>query len=141
MKYTLQIQEIREKNKKSIVAFMQANGIEKAVLEFDGSGDSGQIDSVVLFPNSKKELAFEQIPFITFTQRFSGGEWNVEATEKQASVDEALEDLAYCALENNHGGWEINDGAYGEIIIEADGSGRIEYNQRIETVEYEETSF
>jgi len=52
-----------------------------------------------------------------------------------------LEDLAYCALENNHGGWEINDGAYGEIIIEADGSGRIEYNQRIETVEYEETSF
>ena len=120
---------------------MQANGIERAVIEFDGSGDSGQTEPAILIPNSKQELVYEEITFITFSQRFSGGEWNVEATEKQASVEEALEDLAYCALENNHGGWEINEGAYGEITIEADGSGRIEYNQRIETIECEETSF
>jgi hypothetical protein len=141
MRNLLQIQEIREKNKKSVVAFMQANGIERAVIEFDGSGDSGQTEPAVIIPNSKQELVYEEITFITFSQRFSGGEWNVEATEKQASVEEALEDLAYCALENNHGGWEINEGAYGEITIEADGSGRIEYNQRIETIECEETSF
>lgn len=141
MNNLLQIKEIREKNKKSIVAFMQANGIERAVIEFDGSGDSGQIESVVISPSSKQELAHEEITFITFSQRFAGGEWNVDAREAQASVEDALEDLAYCALENNYGGWEINAGAYGEITIEADGSGRIEYNQRVEDVEYEETSF
>jgi hypothetical protein len=141
MRHLLQIQEIREKNKKSIVAFMQANGIERAVIEFDGSGDSGQTEPAVIFPQSKQELVYEEITFITFSQRFSGGEWNVEATEKQASVEEALEDLAYCALENNHGGWEINEGAYGEITIEADGSGKIEYNQRVMETEFDETSF
>lgn len=141
MKHLLQIQEIRNKNKKSVVAFMQANGIEKVIVEFDGSGDSGQTETPVIFPDSKQDLINQQIPFITFSQRFSGGEWSVDATEKQASVEEALEDLAYCALENNHGGWEINEGAFGEIIIEADGSGRIEYNQRVESTEYEETSF
>ena len=141
MRNLLQIQEIREKNKKSVVAFMQANGIERAVIEFDGSGDSGQTEPAVIIPNSKQELVYEEITFITFSQCFSGGKWNVKATEKQASVEEALEDLAYCALEKNHGGWEINEGAYGEITIEADGSARIEYNQRIETIECEETSF
>jgi len=141
MKHILQIQEIKEKNKKSIVAFMQENGIEKVVVEFDGSGDSGQMERSIIYPSSKEDLSDKKIPFISFFQRYSVGEWTVESNEVERSFDEAIEDFSYSILEDNHGGWEINDGSYGEIIINANGSGRIEFNQRVMETEFDETEF
>jgi hypothetical protein len=34
------------------------------------------------------------------------------------SLGQALEQLTYLALERHHPGWEINDGACGELVID-----------------------
>jgi hypothetical protein len=120
---------------------MQKNGIEFVSIEFDGSGDSGQIESVQIHPSDKDHVVDQYIPFIRFYQRYDGGQWNIIEELKQVAFQDAFDDFAYSLLENNHGGWEINEGSYGEIIINANGSGKIEYNQRVMETEFEESSF
>jgi hypothetical protein len=137
----LRIQEIRKENKAVLVDFMQRNKIEFVSIEFDGSGDSGQMEAVQIHPSDKDHVVDQYIPFIRFYQRYDGGQWNIIEELKQVAFQDAVDDFAYTLLENNHGGWEINDGSYGEIIINSDGSGKIEYNQRVMETEFEESSF
>ena len=40
------------------------------------------------------------------------------AIRDDQSLNSALEQLTYLALERHHPGWEINDGACGELIID-----------------------
>ena len=137
----LRIQEIRKENKSVLVDFMQKNGIESVSIEFDGSGDSGQMESVQIHPSDKDHVVDQYIPFIRFYQRYDGGQWNIIEELKQVAFQDAVDDFAYSLLENNHDGWEINEGSYGEIIINANGSGRIEFNQRVMETEFDETEF
>ncbi|WP_337192510.1 DUF6878 family protein [Novosphingobium silvae] len=39
-------------------------------------------------------------------------------SEELQSLGQALEQLTYLALERHHPGWEINDGACGELVID-----------------------
>ena len=40
------------------------------------------------------------------------------ASAELHSLGQALEQLTYLALERHHPGWEINDGACGELVID-----------------------
>ena len=80
-------------------------------MEFDGSGDSGQIEAIeawdaagnkILLPSSRKLQLASDNPDHPLT------EINLEA---------AIETLAYEYLENTHPGWEINDGAFGTFVF------------------------
>jgi len=39
-------------------------------------------------------------------------------SKEPQTLGEALEQLTYLALERHHPGWEINDGACGELVID-----------------------
>jgi hypothetical protein len=48
------------------------------------------------------------------------------------SVSEAIEHLVYDALSETHGGWENNEGAYGEFVFDVPAEViRLDYNERI----------
>lgn len=121
---------------------MQTLGIHKIMVEFDGSGDSGQVDGVEVLPREKQDQ-FEKTSAKVFRTKsyFTNGSYQSEDEEAPCTACELAEDFAYEVLECKHGGWEINDGAYGNIIINADGTGCIEYNQRVMETEYEESEF
>ena len=73
---------------------LQAAGIDRVQILYDGCGDSGCIES------------------ITYTD---GQGSTVDPAGKLAMTEEQLMDLFYDLTQARHPGWENNDGAYGEF--------------------------
>jgi len=67
------------------------------------------------------------------------------ATEPEcfdSSVSDAVEALVYAFLEETHGGWENNEGAYGEFTFNvAARTITLDYNERYEDSHYTQHSF
>lgn len=119
---------IRPANKAALFDALHGAGITLVVVEFDGSGDSGQIeritahtgDTLTDLPEGQIELARVQ--------------WGGSEIERDArSIRDAIEQLAYDCLEEAHDGWENNEGAYGEFTFDvAAGTITLDFNQRVE---------
>ena len=135
------IKEIQAKNKKVLIDFMAANGIEAISMKFDGYGDSGQIQSVYVTPPDKQELLHGDVPRVTYRHIYQDGEWKITENESVSPVTEHAQDLAYSVLGNMYGGWDINEGSHGFVVIKADGTGQVQYHQRIIESEYSEVDF
>lgn len=128
---TRKAEELRPANKAMLFGALAAAEIVTVVVEFDGYGDSGQIESVdardahgdVALPDAEVELAFPD------------GD-GTGATRRKLPIREAIEELAYALLEETHGGWENNDGAYGEFTFDvAEQTISLDHNSRYTAVE------
>jgi hypothetical protein len=106
------VAKANELNKPVIFEALTTAGITSVAGEFDGCGDSGQINDVLAYANENRV----EFPGVTLTLHKAG--WNQgELITSQTSLSEGVEDLFYGYLEQEHAGWEINDGAYGEFAI------------------------
>jgi hypothetical protein len=109
-------------NKTSIFAALKAASITRVSVTFDGSGDSGQIQEVTAESGDK---AIE-IPQTTVEMiRTSWG--STEATKSTISLQDAVEDICFDCLSQEHDGWENNDGGQGEFSFDV-AEERIELN-------------
>lgn len=100
-------------NKTVVFDALAAAGITHVFVEFDGCGDSGQIEGVSARADGKP------IDFPTTTVNLHTAPWNqTEPSVKETSLTFAVEDLCYGCLEQTHAGWENNDGAYGEFTLD-----------------------
>jgi hypothetical protein len=112
---------------------------------FDGCGDSGQMEEVQIFDENAKEIASDCLNThceVAFTNHiFQSGKWEHEKFTRIKTLRDLAEEVAYTPLEDHFGGWEINEGAYGTVVINADGTGRIEINQRVVEIEEDSATF
>jgi hypothetical protein len=86
-------------------------GLHHVKVHYDGSGDSGEIE----------EVAFAKADGTEFVP--------------EDGVEDAISDIVYGMLP---GGWEINEGSYGDVTISVEGEVvkvKHEHNERIEKVE------
>lgn len=81
---------------------LERRGVARAEIAYDGNGDSGVVEGVVLFNRKGQEV---NLPKLTPKSRRAG---------KEPSVMDKLDDLAERILP---GDWEINEGSYGTIIL------------------------
>ena len=103
-------------------------------LSIDGSGDSGQIEGIFAF-DEHGEVAVPQQSLLCIP--IDPGA-RADTTDSQ-SVSDIVEALAYDLLEEEHGGWENNDGAYGEFRFDVTNRTiTLAYHERIMTSEYSE---
>ena len=72
---------------------------------FAGYGDSGSIEEVIYLDASNAKMPCPDAMI------------EIEG-RNEISLSSAIEELAYSALELHHPGWEINDGAHGELLID-----------------------
>ena len=101
---------LNESNKGAVFDALANASITEVHVDFDGEGDSGQINGVAAFTGNQPAA----LPKTTVTiQSVSWG--STEAVATQATLEEAVETLCYGYLEETHGGWENNDGAHGEF--------------------------
>jgi len=123
--------EILPGNKATLFQALSDAGIRTVVVGFDGCGDSGQIESVVARDADGVEV---EIPLGDLTVRSVEFE-TCMTTERTTTVSDLVERMAYEFLHRTHGGWEDNEGAYGEFIFDvAEQSITLDYNERyIET--------
>jgi hypothetical protein len=117
---------LRPGNKDRLFEGLMAAGITHVTVAFDGCGDSGQIESIGAW-SGETAFAFPatEIAYAALT-------WDHPEVEmRNLSLAEAVEQLAYDFLSDTHGGWENDDGAYGEFCFDAAArSIHLEFNER-----------
>jgi Family of unknown function (DUF6878) len=118
-------EETRTHNKKLIFAALAEAGVTKVSIEFDGAGDSGQIEEILAWNAAGDTIPLPSDRKLQLTSPAPGNP-PVETT-----LQEAVETLAYDYLEDTHPGWEINDGAFGTFVFDVPArSITLEHNER-----------
>ena len=122
---------LRPGNKDRLFDGLMAAGISHVTVTFDGAGDSGQIESIGAWSGETAvDFPLSEIPYAALT-------WDDPEVEMRSlSLEDVVEQLAYDFLSDAHGGWEDNDGAYGEFCFDA--SARcihLEFNERFTSSE------
>lgn len=93
---------------------MQDAGIARVEIRFDGCGDSGAVEECACLDAAGAGIPCPEVSLM------EGEADSVDRTgsREPQSLGQALEQLTYLALERHHPGWEINDGACGELVID-----------------------
>ena len=127
---------LRPRNTDALFAALSAAGITSISVEFDGAGDQGQIEHV-LVKRGATTVELPDQPTVEIALHV-GNEVQTQTT----TLGTALEHIVYDCLEETHDGWEINDGAFGEFTFDvAARSIELAYNERDTTITSYEHAF
>lgn len=137
--------EAIEKNKDSVLRSLLSIGATRAVVTYNGSGDSGQVEEIRLF-SGKKELVLksdDRVKLYRGTTLFNPADkfdpWKTSFERIELSLDEALQQIAEDLLDYNGIDWYNDDGGYGEVEIDIKKQKlKLKHNQRVMSENYEE---
>jgi hypothetical protein len=104
--------DTRTRNKKLIFAALEEAGITKVSIEFDGAGDSGQIEDILAWNADGATVPMPSHCRLELPSRLP------DNPAVEMTLQEAVETLAYDYLEDTYPGWEINDGAFGTFVFD-----------------------
>ena len=125
----------------AICACAKLHGIATITISYDGSGDEGGINQVTLRGRADEadpslgEIAMPEVSCSTWTTPFEGDAIAVDST-----FENALDDLGYELIAQNHTGWETGEGAFGEVIIDVE-AGRATHDHNTRYVSYGSTAY
>lgn len=124
-------EQLRPGNKGALFDALAAAAIVTIVVNFDGYGDSGQIESIeARGANGEVALPETEIELVSPTYDGEG------VDRRTLPLTRAIEELAYDLLEETHAGWENNDGAYGEFVFDvAERTITLDHNSRYTAVD------
>ena len=99
-------------NKESVFDALVAAGITSVAINFNGESDQGQIEHVQAYAGNEDA----QLP--TTALAFNTVSWNTHKLDASSvPLSEAIEALCYDYLGQERGGWENDDGAYGDFTF------------------------
>jgi hypothetical protein len=129
--------EVLPANKTALFDALAAAGITTVIVNFDGCGDSGQVEMI------EAKAGDDVIPLPTVQIEIASAVWGSTTIDRQTRpLEEAIEILVYDVLNQNHGGWENNDGAYGEYTFDvAERTITLDYNERRMESDYSQHVF
>ena len=110
----MQVAEEVQQLKVAIRPRLQDAGIARVEIRFDGCGDSGAVEECACLDAAGAGIP---CPDVTLLEGEADSVDRTGSREPQ-SLGPALEQLTYLALERHHPGWEINDGACGDLVID-----------------------
>lgn len=124
-------QALIERNKAILTAALQSIGVTAVVIDYEGSGDSGDLTSFwatrssPIAPDDGCDLGLMErlmqdkvetwIPVNPHWELFNKPE---DLALQAGTLLDAFKDLAWCVLEEKKPGWEINDGSEGTVTID-----------------------
>ena len=122
---------LRPENKERLFDAMTAAGITHVTVTFDGSGDSGQVESIGAWCG-EAAAAFPAVEI-----QFAALTWDNPAVEMRSlTLLAVVEEMAYDYLADTHRGWENDDGAYGEFCFDAAARTiHLDFNERFTSYE------
>ena len=129
---------------KEICATLFNAGITLVEVHYDGYGDSGQIEYLLLFKGDKQlkdeDVASLGLPTSTVQEyNYNSKSDDDKYITKECTLVEKVTDCAYDFLP---GGWEINEGSFGDLKINTEtAKATLEHNHRIQETEYMEEEF
>jgi len=110
--YDKSLREANAANRGIVFDALAAASIASVTVEFDGEGDSGQIEQVTFCREDESCEAPEQtVAFLQVSRNTS------KPSSTFVPLREAVESLCYDYLTQAQDGWENNDGAFGEFTF------------------------
>lgn len=134
-----QLTEEQRDNKDIIFDLLEIKGVKRFTVTFDGSGDSGQIEDI--------SLSDDLLNMAVQGASVNGGtiwtsEGKVENIKNDPPLREIIEELCYDTLEGVCGGWEINEGSFGEFTFDVKKRNiHLDFNERVQEVNSSEYDF
>jgi hypothetical protein len=129
------VSDIRARNKEIVFKALANAGIHRVTVDYDGSGDSGQIENVEAWSPANERLPFPSEPRI---QRVPE---NPDRPSAEHNLEAAVESVAWDYLDDLYCGWENNDGAFGVFVFDVPArTVTLEHNERyteINTISHE----
>ena len=110
----VQVAEQIQQLKAAILPRLLEARIARVEIRFDGCGDSGAVEECACLDAA---CAGIPCPEVSLKEGEADSVDRTGSAELQ-SIGQALEQLTDLALERHHPGWEINDGACGELVID-----------------------
>lgn len=124
--YLKAVAKANKLNKPILFDALAAAGFTRVTVEFDGEGDSGQIDGMTAYAG-EAPTKVPQTPLTLHQAAQNKGDPRTTET----TLRDAIETLCYDYLSQTHGGWENNDGAYGTFEFDVgERSIRLDFNER-----------
>ena len=115
----------RTHNKNLIFAALADLGIHRVTVEYDGSGDSGQIESIEAWNAANEKIPLPSLRTVQLASE------NPDSPVDEIGLEAAVEQLVWDYLYDNHGGWENNDGAFGTFEFSVpDRAIALQHNER-----------
>jgi hypothetical protein len=129
---------LRPMTKANLFAVLVGAGIAKVTVEFDGEGDSGQIEGIDATDASGAPCELPTTSLVVHQAVWG----EPEPRSRDMTIPELIEMLAYDLLGETHDGWEINDGSYGTFTFDVTaGAIPLECNVRFTGSEQHTTTF
>jgi uncharacterized protein DUF6878 len=131
------IAEARPVNRAALLAALTTANITHVIVTFDGYGDSGQVESI----EAKHDDFIVKLPAAEVA--WSAVVWGASAHEHiRIPLREAIESIVYDCLAETHQGWELSDGAFGEVTFDvARRAITLDYNERFTDSEHSQHVF
>lgn len=130
-----------QKNRHTLLAALQSVGATHVEVTFEGSGDSGCVEDVhyTWLGNSGDENTDNALDELQVPWNCSEGlklnpqtnQWEKQYKLKITPLRTVIEEFSYELLDQDHGGWENDEGAYGMLEIDVITSTiRLVFNER-----------
>ena len=117
--------DIRTRNKQIVFTALATAGIHRVTVDYDGSGDSGQIENVEAWSAANERLPFPSEPGIQLVSE------NPDHPRANQNLEAAIESVAWDYLDDLYCGWENNDGACGAFVFDVPArTVTLEHNER-----------
>lgn len=118
---------VRQRNKALLLMALKAMDITEAIVEYEGSGDSGGVSDVKLDGVDGSVMdATHPILILELRHDYEQGAWHAAIEQVETPLYEALCDFAADAVSAHYPGWEINDGARGKVVFcSVDGTAKL----------------
>jgi hypothetical protein len=115
-------------NKTALFDALAKAGITQVVVQFDGYGDSGQIEGTEARTADENCVALPTMPIALHAVNGR----NMTIVARPQTPTDVIEIMTYDLLERRHGDWGNDDGGSGEMRFDvADRSITLDYNERM----------
>jgi hypothetical protein len=117
--------DVRARNKEIVFTALANAGIHRVTVDYDGSGDSGQIENVEAWSAANERMPFPSESRIQLVSE------NSDHLSVEHNLEAAVESVAWDYLDDLYYGWENNDGAFGTFVFDVPGrSVTLDHNER-----------
>ncbi len=99
----------------TLCPILGAHGVTEATIDYDGYGDDGQVNDILLHDADRKPVAMPAARCTAYHLTHLGA-----LESEEASLEQALDRFTTEALETLHAGWENNEGALGTLVIDVE---------------------
>lgn len=126
---------LRSEQLSRVLPVLRRLQIEEVVVSFDGSGDSGTVDSPAFVPY-RAGVREAQVTVPKRVLRREGDVWESRVEEHVCSLEEAVRDICDNYADATGVDWYNNDGGFGQMVIRVrEGTVSMEINQRFTETE------